>query len=42
MKWAVMTIRNVVANMPFLNKKYNDGTVSTWLAPEDRTAVFNS
>ena len=42
MKWAVMTIRNVIANMPFLNKKYNDGTVSTWLAPEDRTAVFNS
>ena len=42
MKWAVMTIRNVMANMPFLNKKYNDGTVSTWLAPEDRTAVFNS
>ena len=42
MKWANMTIKNVIDNMPFLNKKYNDGTVSTWLTPEDRVSVFNS
>ena len=42
MKWAIMTIKNVSDALPFVNKKYNDGTVSTWLPREDRIRVFNS
>ena len=42
MRWAIMTIKNVSDAMPFANKKYNDGTVSTWLSVEDRVRVFNS
>ena len=42
MKWAVNVIKNVSDALPFANKKYNDGTVSTWLPNEDRVRVFNS
>lgn len=42
MRWAIMTIKNVSDALPFANKKYNDGTVSTWLPKEDRVRVFNS
>lgn len=42
MKWAINVIKNVSDAMPFANKKYNDGTVSTWLPVEDRVRVFNS
>ena len=42
MKWAICTIKSVSDALPFVNKKYNDGTVSTWLPREDRVRVFNS
>ena len=42
MKWAIMTIKNVSDALPFANKRYNDGTVSTWLPLSDRVRVFNS
>lgn len=42
MRWAIYTIKTVSDALPFVNKKYNDGTVSTWLNREDRVRVFNS
>ena len=42
MKWAINVIKNVSDALPFANKKYNDGTVSTWCPEEDRVRVFNS
>lgn len=42
MKWAIMTIKNVVKASRFANTKYNDGTVSTWLGADDTIMIFNS
>ena len=42
MKWAINVIKNVSDALPFANKKYNDGTVSTWCDRSDLTRVFNS
>ena len=42
MKWAINVIKNVSDALPFANKKYNDGTVSTWCPREDLVRVFNS
>lgn len=42
MQWANETIKNIVAAAKFANKKYNDGTVSTWQTLEDSVMIFNS
>lgn len=42
MKWAINVIKNVSDALPFANKRYNDGTVSTWCPREDMIRVFNS
>ena len=42
MKWAIMTIKNVIKASRFANQKYNDGTLSTWLGSDDTTMIFNS
>lgn len=42
MQWANETIKNIVATAKFANKKYNDGTISTWQTLEDSVLIFNS
>ena len=42
MRWALETIRNIVSVSKFANKKYNDGTCSTWVSRADSTIIFNS
>ena len=42
MMWAFETISNIVAAAKFANKKYNDGTISTWQTKADSVMVFNS
>lgn len=42
MKWAIMTIKNVIKASRFANVKYNDGTLSTWLDTNDTVMIFNS
>lgn len=42
MQWANETIKNIVAAAKFANKKYNDGTISTWQTLEDSVMIFNS
>lgn len=42
MQWAAETIKNIIASAKFINKKYNDGTVSTWLSADDSVMIFNS
>lgn len=42
MVWAMETISNIVAAAKFANKKYNDGTVSTWQTPSDAVMIYNT
>jgi len=42
MQWAMETISNIVSAAKFANKKYNDGTVSTWLTKNDTIMIYNS
>ena len=42
MEWAFETISNVVNAAKFVNKKYNDGTISTWITADDSIMIFNS
>lgn len=42
MRWAWETIANIVSAARFANKKYNDGTISTWLSNADSVMIFNS
>lgn len=42
MQWAFETISNIVSAARFANKKYNDGTVSTWVTKEESILIFNS
>ena len=42
MVWAYETISNIITAAKFANKKYNDGTVSTWQTPADAIMIFNS
>ena len=42
MMWAFETISNIVAAAKFANKKYNDGTISTWQTKADSVMIFNS
>lgn len=42
MKWAAETIANITSAAKFANKKYNDGSVSTWLNKEEAVLVLNS
>lgn len=42
MQWAFETISNIIKAAKFVNKKYNDGTISTWLTQSDSIMIFNS
>lgn len=42
MLWANETIKNITSAARFANKKYNDGTVSTWVNKDESILVFNS
>ena len=42
MTWAYETISNIIKIAKFANKKYNDGTVSTWVTENDAIMIFNS
>lgn len=42
MHWATMVIKTVKESAKFANKKYNDGTVSTWLDSSDSITVLNT
>ena len=42
MQWAFETISNIVSAARFANKKYNDGTISTWQTRADSIMIFNS
>lgn len=42
MEWARETIANIVSAAKFMNKKYNDGTVSTWQTRETSVSILNS
>lgn len=42
MEWARETIANIVSAAKFMNKKYNDGTVSTWQTKETSVSILNS
>lgn len=42
MQWAFETISNIVSAARFANKKYNDGSVSTWVTKEESILIFNS
>ena len=42
MRWAAETISNVASAARFANKKYNDGTISTWQSKADSVLVLNS
>lgn len=40
-KWAVARIKDIMNNSKYLNKKYNDGTIETFLRQRDVISVFN-
>ena len=42
MTWAYETISNIIKIAKLANKKYNDGTVSTWVTESDAIMIFNS
>lgn len=42
MAWAVETMSNITRAAAFANKKYNDGTISTWLTESDAIMIFNT
>ena len=42
MQWAFETISNITSAAKFANKKYNDGTISTWQSKADSVMIFNS
>lgn len=42
MQWAMETIANVTSAARFANKKYNDGTISTWVTKDESVMIFNS
>ena len=42
MCWAFETISNIITAAKFANKKYNDGTVSTWQTPADAIMIYNT
>lgn len=42
MQWAFETISNITSAAKFANKKYNDGTISTWQSKSDSVLIFNS
>lgn len=42
MQWAFETISNITSAAKFANKKYNDGTISTWQSKADSVLIFNS
>jgi hypothetical protein len=42
MQWAAETISNIASAARFANKKYNDGTISTWQSKEDSVLILNS
>lgn len=42
MQWAAETMANIISAAKFINKKYNDGTVSTWLSNDDSVMILNS
>ena len=42
MQWALGAISNIVSAARFANKKYNDGSVSTWVTKEESILIFNS
>lgn len=42
MEWARETIANIVSAAKFMNKKYNDGTISTWQTRESSVCILNS
>lgn len=42
MQWAFETISNIIKAAKFVNKKYNDGTISTWITQSDSIMIFNS
>lgn len=42
MEWARETIANITAAAKFINKKYNDGTISTWLSKDESVCILNS
>lgn len=42
MTWALEIIKNVGKAAKFANKKYNDGTISTWISDTDTILLYNS
>lgn len=42
MQWAFEVISNITSAARFVNKKYNDGTISTWQTKDDAVMIFNS
>lgn len=40
-KWAKKTIANIIANAKFMNTKYNDGTIETFMTEGEIMPVFN-
>lgn len=42
MEWARETIANITSAAKFMNKKYNDGTISTWQTRESSVCILNS
>lgn len=40
-KWAKKTIANVLSNAKFMNTKYNDGTIETFMTSDEIMPVFN-
>lgn len=42
MQWAAETIANIIKVARFANKKYNDGTVSTYTTEDDSIMIYNT
>lgn len=42
MQWAAETIANIIKVARFANKKYNDGTVSTYTTENDSIMIYNT
>lgn len=42
MQWASETIANIIKVARFANKKYNDGTVSTYTTEDDSIMIYNT
>lgn len=42
MVWAIEVIKNVGKAAKFANKKYNDGTISTWISDADTVLLYNT